>query len=79
MHQDQKHQEIHCNNLTHMTTLGILIYLSGNSHILENAAYLAHGLIGYPSGNKNSLYLDKMFSSFNFSWIHSQITSRDYL
>ena len=62
---EKKHQDIHCNNLTHITTLSNLIYLSGNSQILSNEAYLARGLIGFPSGDTTSLYMDAIFSAFN--------------
>ena len=46
---------------------GNLIYLSGNSHILENVEYLARGWISYPSVNTTSLYLNTKFSAFNCS------------
>ena len=46
---------------------GNLISFSGESHILANAASLAHGRIGYPSGNTASPYLEKIFPSFNCS------------
>ena len=46
---------------------GNLIYLSGKSHILENAASLARGWIDFPSGNTTSLYLLKIVSVLNCS------------
>ena len=45
---------------------GNLISFSGNSHILENSEYLERGKIDSPSGNKASLYLEKIVSKFNF-------------
>ena len=45
-------------SLHHFNThdhFGILIYLSGKSHIMTNAAYLERGWIGSPSGNTTSL------------------------
>ena len=56
-----------CNNLTHMTTLENLMSLSGQSQILANSESLAHGLIGYPWGNKTSLYLDATLYELNCS------------
>ena len=67
MHQEQTNQDIHCNNLTHVTTLENLISLSGKPHILENAASLANGGIDYSSYNTTSLYLEKIFSALNCS------------
>ena len=43
------------------------MYLSGHSNILANEASLKHGQISSISGNANSLYMDEMFSAFNFS------------
>ena len=65
--QEQKHEEIHCKSLTHMTTLANLICFSGKSHILVNEESLTRGLIYSQSGNTTSLYLEKIFSLFNFS------------
>ena len=61
----KKHHDIHCNHLTHMATLEILISLPGNSHMISNVESLAHELIGSPLGNTTSLYLDKIFYVFN--------------
>ena len=43
LHQEQKHQGIHCKNLTHMITLENLISFKEGSHTLENEASLARG------------------------------------
>ena len=43
---------------------GNFISFSENSHILANAESLAHGLIGYPTGNTASLYLVKIVWGF---------------
>ena len=44
-----------------------LIYFPGKSHKMENSAPLARGWIDYPPVNKTSLYMEKMFSAFNYS------------
>ena len=44
-----------------------LVSFSGESHILPNAAYLAHGWNDSPSGNIISPYLEKIFSALNCS------------
>ena len=67
LNQKQKHQDIYCNNLPHMTTLENLISLSGKSHIMVNALSLARCRMGSPYGNTTSLYLEKNCSSFNSS------------
>ena len=44
-------------------------FFSGRSKILENAAYLSCGCNGYLSGNTKSLFIEKIFSVFDFQLI----------
>ena len=66
LYHEQKHRDIHFNTLSQTTIFSIFISLSRKSHKLANSEYLECGLIGYPSGNTTSLYLDKIVSEFNY-------------
>ena len=61
MHQGQKNQDVHCNSLTHMTTLENLISFSGKLHIMVILSSLEHGLFSYPSGNTKITIYGKLF------------------
>ena len=60
-------QYIYCKSLTHMTNMEFLLYLSWQSHILENSAIWSHGWIGSLSVNKTPIDMDSMIYAFNCS------------